>query len=125
MRAFLAAIAGAVLIAGVTAPAAAASTGLRVSTSHAPSHFLPGMVAAYTTITVRNPGSDSVRGTVSVTDTLPAGLTMTAIGGAGWSCAGLTCSRSDRLAPHSAYQPIRVVVDVADSVPSVVTNTVR
>lgn len=125
MRAFVAAIAGAVLTAGIAAPASAAAPSLRVSVSHAPSHFLPGMVAAYTTITVSNPGSGSVRGPVSVTSALPAGLTMTAIGGAGWSCTGLTCSRSDRLGPRAAYPPIRVVVDVADSVPAVVTDTAR
>jgi uncharacterized repeat protein (TIGR01451 family) len=126
MRALLgAALAGAVLTAGIVAPAAAAPTPLRVSTSHAPAHLLPGMVAAYTTITVSNPGPGSVHGSVTVTDTLPAGLTMTAIGGAGWSCAGLACSRSDRLGPHAAYPPIRVVVDVAASVPAVLTNTVR
>lgn len=124
MRTVLALTLGAVLALAGTAPGAA-EPALRVSATHAPSHFLPGMVAAYTVITVANAGSGSVRGPVTVTDVLPPGLTMTAIGGDGWSCSGTTCSRSDPLAGRAAYPPIRVVVDVAPDVPVVVANTVR
>jgi uncharacterized repeat protein (TIGR01451 family) len=118
---------GAVLCLTSTAPVAAASPApaLRVAASHAPSHFLPGMVAAYTLITVTNPGRAPARGPVTVTDILPAGLTVTSAAGDGWTCSGTTCSRADRLPPHAAYPPIRVVLDVADSVPAVLTNTVR
>jgi peptidoglycan/xylan/chitin deacetylase (PgdA/CDA1 family) len=117
---------GAVLgVAGTAPGAAAAEPALRVSTTHAPSHFLPGMVAASTLITVTNAGRAPVPGPVTVTDVLPAGLTLTAIGGEGWSCSGTTCSRSDRLPGRAAYPPIRVVVDVAVSVPEVVVNTAR
>jgi hypothetical protein len=43
--------------------------------------------------------------TVTVTDTLPAGLTATAIAGAGWSCvvATLNCMRNDSLVADSSY----------------------
>ena len=125
MRAMIPAL-GAVLGLIITAPAATAAPApaLRVSATHAPSHFLPGMVAAYTLITVTNPGQVAARGSVTVTDVLPPGLTMTAAGGDGWTCSGTTCSRSDRLAPRAAYPPIRVVLNVADDVPALLTNTV-
>ena len=117
---------GAVLgVAGTAPGAAAAAPALRVSTTHAPSHFLPGMVAAYSVIMVSNAGRAPVRGPVTVTDVLPAGLRLTAIGGEGWSCSGTTCSRADGLRGRAVYPAIRVVVDVAGDVPAVVVNTVR
>src|SRR5215469_9093578 len=57
-------------------------------------------------------------------DTLPTGLTATAIGGTGWSCvlATLTCSRSDVLAAGSSYLPITLTVTVSGTAPASVTN---
>lgn len=95
-----------------------------VEVGHAPSHFLPGMRAAYLTITVANPGPGRLDGPITVTDVLPAGLSLTdVVGGAGWTCAGTTCSRNDGLALRAAHPPIRVVVDVAPDVAALVTNT--
>src|SRR2546430_8148536 len=62
------------------------SSGLTVALGHAPSHFLPGMVAAFETVTVSNRGGSAAPGPVTVTDTVPAGLTVTAVAGAGWAC---------------------------------------
>ena len=64
-------------------------------------------------------------GAVRVTDSLPAGLSATALGGANWSCtlSTLTCTRSDGLAPGSSYAPITLTVNVAASAPSTVTNS--
>ena len=62
---------------------------------------------------------------VTVTDTLPAGLTATAIGGTGWTCtqpAG-PCTRSDVLGAGASYSPITLTVDVASNAPASVTNT--
>ena len=58
-------------------------------------------------------------------DTLPAGLTATAISGAGWTTnlGTLTCTRSDALAAGAAYPPITVTVNVAANAPASVTNT--
>jgi uncharacterized repeat protein (TIGR01451 family) len=108
----------------VPVPAAAAAQPLAVSVRHAPSHFLPGMVAAYTTITVSNPGKVPVRGPVTVADALPAGFTATAAAGEGWTCTGTTCQRDDALPARSSYPPIRVVVNVAADAPERVVNTV-
>lgn len=109
----------------VTTPATASAPALRISAAHAPSHFLPGMVAAYTEVTVTNAGRAPARGPVMVTEVLPPGLTLTAAGGEGWTCSGTMCSRSDPLAPRAAYPSIRFVVDVAGDVPPVLTNTVQ
>ncbi len=53
---------------------------------------------------------------MTVSDTLPAGLTATAISGTGWSCtlSTLTCTRSDALAAGAIYPPITVTVNVAN-----------
>ncbi len=57
------------------------------------------------TLSVTNNGPDSSTGLVTVTDTLPAGLTATAINGTGWNCVlgTLTCTRSDSLANGASY----------------------
>ena len=58
--------------------------------------FTQGQMGASYTLAVSNVGGAASSGAVSVTDTLPAGLTATAIGGTGWSCvlASLTCTRA-------------------------------
>lgn len=86
--------------------------------------FHRGQVGAQFTIGVQNVGGAGTVGTITVTDTLPAGLTATAISGTGWSCtlATLTCTRSDALAPPSSYPSITLTVDVATNAPSSVTN---
>jgi hypothetical protein len=69
-------------------------------------------------IVVTNPwtgvGAISSNGLVSVTDTLPSGLTRVSIEGDGWTCGWLDCWRFDPLAPGSNYPPIlvRVLVGV-------------
>ncbi len=74
---------------------------------------------------VTNNGPDATSGTVSVTDTLPAGLTATAISGGGWNCllGTLTCTRSDVLASGSSYPPITLTVNVANNAPASVINS--
>ncbi len=54
----------------------------------------------------------SSSGTVTVTDTLPAGLTATAMGGTGWNCTlgTLSCTRSDVLAPGDSSPDLTVTV---------------
>ncbi len=77
------------------------------------------------TITVSNAGPGPTVGTVSVSDTLPAGLTATAIAGTGWTCtqpAG-PCSRADILAASASYPAITLTVNVANNAPASVTNS--
>ncbi|MBX9603458.1 MAG: FG-GAP-like repeat-containing protein, partial [Bryobacteraceae bacterium] len=88
--------------------------------------FFAGQTGAPYTITVSNGGPGATVGAVSVTDTLPAGLTATAISGAGWTCVlgTLTCSRSDALAANASYPPITLTVNVASNAAAQVTNQV-
>ena len=77
------------------------------------------------TLTATNAGTAPTSGTVTVADALPAGLSATAISGAGWTCTPttLTCTRSDALAAGASYPPITVITDVAGDAPATVTNT--
>jgi exo-1,4-beta-D-glucosaminidase len=65
-------------------------------------------------------------GLVTVADSLPWGLTATAMSGTGWTCVvhAVTCYRSDSLAAGSSYPPITLAVQVADDAPASVTNSV-
>jgi uncharacterized repeat protein (TIGR01451 family) len=98
---------------------------LTISKSHT-GNARPGQIGFAYTITVSNVGTAASSGTVTVTDTLPAGLTATAASGTGWLCilgATVTCTRSDALAASAAYPPITLTVNVATTVPPSVTNT--
>jgi uncharacterized repeat protein (TIGR01451 family) len=87
---------------------------LQISKSHI-GNFTQGQIGAMYTLTVSNAsGAGPTNGTVTVTDTLPSGLTATAITGTGWNCvlATLTCTRTDALAAGSSYAAITVTVNV-------------
>jgi uncharacterized protein (TIGR03437 family) len=92
---------------------------LTISKSHMGA-FAPGQTGAIYTITVTNAGAAATIGPVSVTDSLPSGMTATAISGSGWNCllVTLTCARADALAPSASYPPIAVTVTVAASAAS-------
>ena len=87
--------------------------------------FSQGDTGRSYTLTVTNAGAAPTAGTVTVADTLPAGLIATALSGSGWSCtlATLTCTRSDALAAGASYPAITLTVDVAPDAPAAVTNT--
>jgi uncharacterized repeat protein (TIGR01451 family) len=86
--------------------------------------FAQGQVGGVYTITATNNGTGPTSGTVTVVDTPPQGLTVTAISGSGWTCSlnGLTCSRNDVLANGSSYPPITVTVNVGINAPALETN---
>jgi uncharacterized repeat protein (TIGR01451 family) len=94
--------------------------------AHIGSFFYQGQEAAGYTIAVRNVGRAATSGLVTVTDTLPAGLTATALTGTGWACvlATLTCTRSDALATGSTYPSIALTVTVATNASSPLINGV-
>ncbi|MBD2038900.1 DUF11 domain-containing protein [Leptolyngbya sp. FACHB-321] len=98
---------------------------LTITKTH-PGNFSQGQTGATYTITATNAGSIATTGTVTVTDTIPTGLTPTAATGTGWSCsiAGqtITCTRNDGLAANTSYLPIAVTVNVASNAPGSVTN---
>src|SRR5579883_2069856 len=119
---------GRLLTASVTSQVPSTSGGgqsppdLTITKSHA-GHFVQGQAGTYT-ITAANGGGTPTSGTVTVVDTLPAGLTATTMSGAGWSCtlSTLTCTRSDALAAGAAYPAITLTVNVASNAASPVTN---
>jgi uncharacterized repeat protein (TIGR01451 family) len=97
---------------------------LTIAKSHT-GNFSVGQTGAAYTITVSNTGHGPTSGTVTVVDTLPTGLTATAISGTGWSCtlATLTCTRADAIGALNTYPVIILTVNVAANAPALVTNT--
>jgi len=85
--------------------------------------FARGQSGAYT-LTVANAASSSpTSGVITVTEMLPAGLTLVSMGGSGWNCNGNTCTRSDALLGGS-FPPITVTMNVSATAPLQVTNQV-
>jgi uncharacterized repeat protein (TIGR01451 family) len=101
---------------------------LTVSKTHS-GNFTQGQVGAKYTIVVSNAAGNGPvfdGNTITVVDTLPTGLTATAMTGSGWTCvvATVTCTRSDGTAAGSSYLPITLTVDVAGNAASPLINTV-
>src|SRR5450755_1221560 len=95
---------------------------LTITKSHV-GNFPPGQSGAEYTIQIKNTGGGPTSGAVTVTDTVPAGLTATNITGTGWTCtfSSVSCSRSDALGPNSSYSNITVTVNIG-STEETVTN---
>jgi uncharacterized repeat protein (TIGR01451 family) len=88
--------------------------------------FTQGQTGAlYTLVVTNQAGAGPTTGTVTVTDTLPAGLTATALAGPDWTCTveTLSCTRDAVLAPGASYPPITLTVNVAADAPFSVTNS--
>ena len=85
---------------------------LSISLSHN-GNFTVGQANATYTIAVQNTGLLATSGTVSVNGFFNAALTVTSIGGSGWTCSitNVQCTRSDILAPGGSYPPISVAVN--------------
>src|ERR1017187_4553090 len=76
-------------------------------------------------------GSNSVSAgatswTVTVTETIPPGLSLVSMAGTGWTCpaGGTTCTRSDALNGGVSYLPITVTVNVASNAGTPLSNSV-
>jgi uncharacterized repeat protein (TIGR01451 family) len=87
--------------------------------------FTQGQVGATYTLTATNSGTAATSGLVTVTDTVPTGLTATAMTGTGWACSQPAgpCTRSDVLAAGASYPAITLTVAIASNAASTVTNT--
>ena len=103
----------------------AAAVDLAVKSTHG-GNFTQGGSGYVYTLSVSNVGTLSSSGTVTVVNTLPAGLSATTISGTGWSVdlPTLTSARSDALAPGAGYPPLTITVSVATNAPALVTNSV-
>jgi hypothetical protein len=109
-----------------TPPGQPAPPDMTISLSHGGGAFMQGQTGATYTITASNVGTGATSGAVTVEDTLPAGLTATAMSGTGWTCqvggGSPNCTRSDVLAAGAAYPAITLTVNVASNAASPVTN---
>jgi len=89
-------------------------------------NFSPGQQNATYTITVSNAaGAAPTSGLVTVTDSLPLGLTPVAMSGSGWTCQSTNCTRSDVLNPGASYPAITMTVNVAMNATSPQLNQVN
>jgi trimeric autotransporter adhesin len=97
---------------------------LSIVKSHTGSFFLGQNGAVYTLTVSNETGAQPTSGTVTVTENIPAGLTLVSMAGTGWTCpgGGSTCTRSDVLAAGSSYLPITVTVNVSAGAASQLTN---
>lgn len=107
------------------APPALSVVDLAITKSHAGS-FTQGDSNRTYTIVITNLGNVAATGSVSVVDTLPAGLVATAMSGAGWATnvGTLTATRADSLAAGASYPALTVTVNVATNAAALVTNSV-
>jgi uncharacterized repeat protein (TIGR01451 family) len=77
------------------------------------------------TLTATNNGPNSSSGTITVTDTLPAGLAYVGYTGTGWTCSNagqtVTCTRTDILASGASEPAITITVSASSA--GSLTNT--
>ena len=97
---------------------------LAITKTH-PGSFAQGQFGASYTLHVANVGTGTAAGTITVTDTLPAGLSFVSGTGAGWGCSAIgqtvTCTSTTPLAP-GASSDITLTVNVAVNAPANLVN---
>ncbi len=113
-------------------PTTILSPNLTISKSHTPTTFVRGSTGTYI-LTVSNTGTAASSGTITVTDTLPTGLTVTdgaitegGTNAANWTCTAasniITCTSTTAIAT-SGSSVFSFGVNVSASVANSVTNT--
>ncbi|QNP49733.1 DUF11 domain-containing protein [Diaphorobacter aerolatus] len=104
--------------------------GLAITKVATPSAFAVGQTGIYS-LSVRNNGTSSTSGQITVTDTMPTGITITPAltnNVNGWDCSAstalqLSCTNSVVLLPGSNAPVINAPVSIANGTASPVTNT--
>lgn len=85
-----------------------------------------GQNASYTLV-VSNNGPYTEAGPITVTDTLPPGMTFVSASGVNWSCAAsgqvVTCTYSKALGPNLSAPPVTIVASVTQA--GTMTNTAQ
>jgi virginiamycin B lyase len=95
---------------------------LSITKTHSGS-FSQGQTNATYTVSVSNQsGAGPTAGVVTVTDTLPSGLSLVSMSGTGWNCAANSCTGSDSLPSGGTYPSITVTVNVAANASSPQVN---
>jgi len=99
---------------------------LRLTKSHSGS-FVVGTNGVYTLTADNTLGGAATAGTITVTDTLPSGLTYVSAAGAGWSCTAagqvVTCTSSTVVAAGATANAITLTVAVGSTAVPSVTNS--
>ncbi len=80
--------------------------------------------AAYSVVVSNAAGAAPTSGPVTVTEIVPAGMTLASMSGTGWDCSGNACTRNDALAAGSSYPPITLTMNVTPDAPRFVFNQV-
>ena len=107
---------------GIIAKITLETPDVSITNSHT-GNFSQGQSGATYSLVVTNNGNSPTSGTVSVTETIPAGLTLVSMSGTGWDCSMLpTCTRADALAISGSYPAMTVTVNIAANAPGSVTN---
>jgi uncharacterized repeat protein (TIGR01451 family) len=95
-------------------------------TKTATSGFAVGQNATYS-LSVKNNGPQSASGTITVSDTLPSGLSYVSASGTGWACSAagsvVTCTNAGPVANGVTMNAITVTVSVASGAVPSITNT--
>ncbi len=98
---------------------------LTLSKSHTGA-FIRGGTGTYT-LRVTNVGTSAATGTVTLSDTLPAGLSYKAASGSGWTVSAngstVTATRADTLAANASFPDLVLSVNVLPSAPDTLTNS--
>ena len=103
-------------------------TGIDVSIAkaHVGSNFLRGQNGSYT-LSVANGGTLPTTGVITVTDTLPTGLTFVSAVGTNWACSAVgqvvNCTNPGPIASATAAGTITLTVAVANNAPASIMNT--
>ena len=106
----------------------AGTPALAIQKQALPTTFAVGQSGSYA-IVVRNSGTTSTSGVITVTDRMPAGITITAIEpNSMWACSvtsgtDLTCTTTEVLLPAAAAPVILARVAVANTVATPAVNT--
>jgi hypothetical protein len=115
------------VVGSFTTAASDALPQLTVTSNHSGS-FVQGQPGASYSVAVGNAsGTNPTRGLVTLTETVPAGLTLVSMAGVGWVCPGTAannCVRTDAVQGGASYPPIIVTVEVSASAATQVTNAV-
>ncbi|MFJ8012870.1 hypothetical protein [Streptomyces sp. NPDC096339] len=99
---------------------------LSIGKSHSGA-FPQGGTGTYTLTVSNAAGAGPTSGEVTVTDSLPTGVTPASVSGTGWTCSmpsgAVTCGRSDPLAAGESYAPITLTVNVSAGAACTFTNS--
>ncbi|MBL8521263.1 MAG: DUF11 domain-containing protein [Betaproteobacteria bacterium] len=104
---------------------------LRLGKSAAPAGFTVGSAGSFTLTPNNTAGTLPTAGLITVSDTLPSGLSYVPAGsgGTGWACSALaqtvTCTSMNVIAAGAAGNPITINVSVAGAAVPSITNTAQ